>query len=124
MGEKKGNNDVGIHHQSRITARPSLHLSFILMGYRDGKRVPLINDFNIAIFRKKDASTGAPCRFRCLFFNPQLMAPDMSTIDREDGLSIGFLNEKIDVYRIRFGKHSIFCCSWATSMEVPRSGEG
>ena len=109
MGEKKGNNDVGYspsvsNNSTTVTAsliHNDINLGNILMGYRDGKRVPLINDFNIAIFRKKDASTGASCRFRGLFFNPQWMAPEqMSTIDREDGLSIGFLNEKIDVYAL------------------------
>eukprot|EP00573_Skeletonema_grethae_P002962 CAMPEP_0201687076 /NCGR_PEP_ID=MMETSP0578-20130828/1281_1 /ASSEMBLY_ACC=CAM_ASM_000663 /TAXON_ID=267565 /ORGANISM="Skeletonema grethea, Strain CCMP 1804" /LENGTH=594 /DNA_ID=CAMNT_0048171199 /DNA_START=94 /DNA_END=1878 /DNA_ORIENTATION=- len=107
IGKKKGGDVVSTSFDSNsteITAsliHNDINLGNILMGYRDGKRVPLINDFNIAIFRKKDASTGAPCRFRGLFFNPQWMAPEqMNTKDREDGLSIGFLDEKIDVYAL------------------------
>jgi len=107
IGKKKGSDAVStssVSNKTDITAsliHNDINLGNILMGYRDGKRVPLINDFNIAIFRKKDASTGAPCRFRGLFFNPQWMAPEqMYTNDREDELSIGFLNEKIDVYAL------------------------
>lgn len=92
------NNDTGI---TASLIHNDINLGNVLMGYRDGKRVPLINDFNIAIFRKKDASSGSPCRFRGLFFNPQWMAPEqMHAKDRNDGLSIGFLNEKIDVYAL------------------------
>ena len=76
-----------------------INMDNILLGYRDGIRVPLINDFNIAIFRKKDAKSGAPCKFRGRFFNPQWMAPEqMVTEDKE--LSVGFINEKIDVYAL------------------------
>lgn len=80
-----------------------INLANILIGERNGINVPLINDFNTAIFRKKDAALGAPCRFRSLFVNPQWMAPEqMQTEDmkQEGGLSIGFLNEKIDVYAL------------------------
>jgi len=104
---KKNANDVGyasVSNNAAITAsliHNDINMDNILMGYRDGKKVPLINDFNIAIFRKKDATTGAPCRFRGLFFNPQWMAPEqMYSKDRQDGLSIGFLDEKIDVYAL------------------------
>ena len=76
-----------------------INLDNILVGYRDGNRVPLINDFNIAILRKKDVSSGSPCRFRGLFFNAQWMAPEQIKY-RDDGLSIAFLNEKIDVYAL------------------------
>lgn len=107
IGKTKGSDVVStslVSNNTDIAAsliHNDINLGNILMGYRDGKRVPLINDFNIAIFRKKDASTGAPCRFRGLFFNPQWMAPEqMNTKDREDGLSIGFLDEKIDVYAL------------------------
>ena len=44
----------------------------ILLGRRDGVEVPLLNDFNIAVFRKKDAITGDACRFRGRFANPQV----------------------------------------------------
>ena len=107
IGKKKGSGVVSassVSNKTGITAsliHNDINLGNILMGYRDGKRVPLINDFNIAIFRRKDASTGAPCRFRGLFFNPQWMAPEqMYTKDSEDRLSIGFLDEKIDVYAL------------------------
>ena len=97
-----GNNAAGMNNT--ITAsliHNDINMDNILLGNRDGIRVPLINDFNIAIFRKKDAQTGEPCKFRGRFFNPQWMAPEqMFTKDREDGLSIGFLNEKIDVYAL------------------------
>jgi hypothetical protein len=96
--------DASVSKNTTVTAsliHNDINMDNILMGYRDGGKVPLINDFNIAIFRKKDASTGAPCRFRGLFFNPQWMAPEqMHSQDREDGLSTGFLNEKIDVYAL------------------------
>lgn len=78
-----------------------INLANILVGHRNGAKVPLINDFNIAIFRKKDVSSGEPCRFRGLFVNPQWMAPEQMnnvTQDSDDTLSVGFLNEKIDVY--------------------------
>lgn len=78
-----------------------INLANILVGHRNGVKVPLINDFNIAIFRKKDVSSGEPCRFRGLFVNPQWMAPEqMNNVTQEgdDTLSVGFLDEKIDVY--------------------------
>ena len=103
VGKKiSGNNAAGMN--STITAsliHNDINMDNILLGNRDGIRVPLINDFNIAIFRKKDAQTGEPCKFRGRFNNPQWMAPEqMFTKDREDGLSIGLLNEKIDVYAL------------------------
>lgn len=49
-----------------------LNMDNILLGKRDGVEVPLLNDFNIAVFRKKDAETGEPCKFRGRFANPQV----------------------------------------------------
>ncbi len=49
-----------------------LNMDNILLGTRDGVEVPLLNDFNIAVFRKKDARTGEPCKFRGRFANPQV----------------------------------------------------
>lgn len=49
-----------------------INMDNILLGYRNGVEVPLINDFNIAVFRKKDARTGLPCLFRGRFANPQV----------------------------------------------------
>jgi len=100
-----GGDDTSVTSKNNITAsliHNDINMDNLLLGYRDGIRVPLINDFNIAIFRKKDSLTGAPCRFRGRFTNPQWMAPEqMFTEDRDDGgLSTGFLNEKIDVYAL------------------------
>ena len=49
-----------------------INMDNILLGYRNGVEVPLINDFNIAVFRKKDARTGLPCLFHGRFANPQV----------------------------------------------------
>ena len=72
--------------------------------------VPLLNDFNIAVFRKRDASTGEPCRFRGRFANPQWMSPEQQERP-SDGLSSGVLDEAIDVcalgnilYKIAVGR--------------------
>lgn len=105
VGKKKASGDGNTAVLNNTIAASLIHndinMDNILLGNRDGINVPLINDFNIAIFRKKDAKTGAPCKFRGRFFNPQWMAPEqMFTNDREDSLSIGFLNEKIDVYAL------------------------
>ena len=102
VGKKAGGNKVaGNNTTAASLIHNDINMDNILLGDRDGVRVPLINDFNIAIFRKKDSLTGAPCKFRGRFFNPQWMAPEqMFTKDREDGLSIGYLDEKIDVYAL------------------------
>jgi len=60
-----------------ITRVPSLihndiNMDNVLLGKRDGVEVPLLNDYNIAVFRKKDANTGVPCPFRGRFANPQV----------------------------------------------------
>ena len=44
----------------------------ILLGYRNGIETPLINDFNIAVFLKRNVRTGLPCLFRGRFANPQV----------------------------------------------------
>ena len=49
-----------------------INMDNILLGYRDGIETPLINDFNIAVFRKRNERTGLPCLFRGRFANPQV----------------------------------------------------
>jgi hypothetical protein len=49
-----------------------INMDNVLLGRRDGVEVPLLNDYNIAVFRKKDAKTGEPCPFRGRFANPQV----------------------------------------------------
>ena len=51
-----------------------INMDNLLLGRRGGVEVPVLNDFNIAVFRKKDARTGEPCRFRGRFANPQVSA--------------------------------------------------
>ncbi|KAL7462921.1 hypothetical protein ACHAXS_004563 [Conticribra weissflogii] len=76
-----------------------LNMDNILLGTRDGVEVPLLNDFNIAVFRKKDARTGEPCKFRGRFANPQWMSPEQQERP-EDDLSTRYLNEKVDIYAL------------------------
>ena len=98
---KKASGDTTASATTASLIHNDINMDNILLGYRDGIRVPLINDFNIAIFRKKDASSGEPCRFRGRFSNPQWMAPEqMFTEHKADAVSSGFLNEKIDVYAL------------------------
>lgn len=49
-----------------------INMDNVLLGRRDGIEVPLLNDYNIAVFRKKDAKTEQPCPFRGRFANPQV----------------------------------------------------
>lgn len=49
-----------------------INMDNVLLGHRDGVEVPLLNDYNIAVFRKKDVKTGQPCPFRGRFANPQV----------------------------------------------------
>jgi hypothetical protein len=49
-----------------------INMDNILLGYRNGIETPLINDFNIAVFRKRNVRTGLPCLFRGRFANPQV----------------------------------------------------
>jgi len=69
-------NDSNI--STNVTATPvslihnDINMDNILLGYRNGVEVPLINDFNIAVFRKKDARSGLPCSFHGRFANPQV----------------------------------------------------
>ena len=49
-----------------------INMDNVLLGHRDGVEVPLLNDYNIAVFRKKDAKTGEACPFRGRFANPQV----------------------------------------------------
>lgn len=49
-----------------------INMDNVLLGKRNGVEVPLLNDYNIAVFRKKDAKTGEPCPFRGRFANPQV----------------------------------------------------
>mmetsp|Transcript_4204 Transcript_4204/g.9415 ORF Transcript_4204/g.9415 Transcript_4204/m.9415 type:complete len:668 (-) Transcript_4204:5-2008(-) len=100
-----GNNDE-IENKSapdKISIPPLIHndinMDNVLLGYRQGVEMPILNDFNIAVFRKKDARTGEPCRFRGRFANPQWMSPEQQERS-EDGLSSGYLNEKIDIYAL------------------------
>mmetsp|Transcript_31976 Transcript_31976/g.72435 ORF Transcript_31976/g.72435 Transcript_31976/m.72435 type:complete len:196 (+) Transcript_31976:720-1307(+) len=76
-----------------------INMDNLLLGKRDGRDVPLLNDFNIAVFRKRDAETGEPCRFRGRFANPQWMSPEQQERP-SDGLSSGVLDETIDVYAL------------------------
>mmetsp|Transcript_18239 Transcript_18239/g.37417 ORF Transcript_18239/g.37417 Transcript_18239/m.37417 type:complete len:635 (+) Transcript_18239:304-2208(+) len=76
-----------------------LNMDNILLGSRDGVEFPLLNDFNIAVFRKKDAATGEPCKFRGRFANPQWMSPEQQERP-EDELSTKYLNEKVDIYAL------------------------
>jgi len=90
--------------EENITRVPTLihndiNMDNVLLGRRDGVEVPLLNDYNIAVFRKKDAKTNKPCPFRGRFANPQWMSPEQQERS-EDELSTGYLNEKIDVYAL------------------------
>lgn len=49
-----------------------INMDNVLLGKRDGVEVPLLNDYNIAVFRKKDPRTDQPCLFRGRFANPQV----------------------------------------------------
>jgi hypothetical protein len=76
-----------------------INMDNILLGYRNGIQTPLINDFNIAVFRKWNVRTNVPCLFHGRFANPQWMSPEQ--MEREgDELSIGKLDEKIDIYAL------------------------
>ena len=76
-----------------------LNMDNILLGARNGVAMPILNDFNIAVFRRKESKTGQPCKFRGRFANPQWMSPEQQ--EREnDELSTGYLDEKIDVYAL------------------------
>ena len=66
-----------IFRKRNATQVPSLihndiNMDNILLGHRNGVDVPLLNDFNIAVFRKKNVHNGEPCRFRGRFANPQV----------------------------------------------------
>ncbi|KAL7544830.1 hypothetical protein ACHAWF_008194 [Thalassiosira exigua] len=74
-----------------------INMDNVLLGHRDGVEVPVLNDFNIAVFLKKHKQTGAPCRFRGRFFNPQWMSPEQQK-HPNGTLTKGYLNEKIDIY--------------------------
>jgi len=101
VGKKADADPTAVATAAAPLIHNDINMDNILLGERDGIKVPLLNDFNIAIFRKRDVSSGEPCRFRGRFSNPQWMSPEqMVTGDREDGLSHGFLNEKIDVYAL------------------------
>jgi len=76
-----------------------INMDNVLLGYRDGVEMPILNDFNIAVFRKKHAQTGEPCRFHGRFANPQWMSPEQQERPG-DFLSTGYLNEKIDIYAL------------------------
>lgn len=107
-----------------------INMDNVLLGYRNGVETPILNDFNIAVFRKKHALTGEPCRFHGRFANPQvschLCYESMCIVGAsfdlfpsniritfsmqwmspeqqerpEDELSTGYLNEKIDIYAL------------------------
>lgn len=49
-----------------------INMDNILLGYRNRVETPLINDFNIAVFRKRNEQTGLPCQFHGRFANPQV----------------------------------------------------
>ena len=49
-----------------------INMDNVLLGRRDGVDIPLLNDYNIAVFRKKDAKSQNPCPFRGRFANPQV----------------------------------------------------
>jgi len=76
-----------------------INMDNILLGYRNGIKTPLINDFNIAVFRKWNVHTRVPCLFHGRFANPQWMSPEQMERE-EDELSIGKLDEKIDIYAL------------------------
>ena len=73
MNEYEAGDDV---LPNKVKTVPLIHndinMDNVLLGHRDGVEVPLLNDFNIAVFRKKDAKTGEACRFRGRFANPQV----------------------------------------------------
>lgn len=104
-GQRSVNNDT-MFDKSRghgnDTAVPLIHndinMDNVLLGQRKGIKMPILNDFNIAVFRKKHKRNGKPCQFRGRFANPQWMSPEQQ--ERSDELSTGFLNEKIDVYAL------------------------
>ena len=77
-----------------------INMDNVLLGYRNGKTMPIFNDFNIAIFPKKNVQTGQPCTFKGRFANPQWMSPEQLSVSDENHLTIGSLNEKIDVYAL------------------------
>ncbi len=80
VNKKENNNEAedNIKNSTNRTKIPvslihnDINMDNILLGYRNGVEVPLINDFNIAVFRKKDVRTGLPCRFHGRFANPQV----------------------------------------------------
>lgn len=96
------NND-NVGNRRSADAVPLVHndinMDNVLLGNRQGIEVPIINDFNIAVFRKKHAQTGEPCQFRGRFANPQWMSPEQQERPKDE-LSTGYLNEKIDIYAL------------------------
>jgi hypothetical protein len=85
LGSEDGDNTVDAEAASEVggvgsngTAVPvslihnDINMDNILLGYRNGIETPLINDFNIAVFRKRNIRTGIPCLFRGRFANPQV----------------------------------------------------
>lgn len=55
-----------------------INMDNVLLGKRDGVEVPLLNDYNIAVFRMKDTKTDQPCLFRGRFANPQVSASQIN----------------------------------------------
>ena len=102
VGTNNSTNDKRSGSESNITAtliHNDINMDNVLLGHRNGTMVPIFNDFNIAVFQKKNSETGEPCQFKGRFANPQWMSPEQQST-REDNLSTKSLNEKIDIYAL------------------------
>ena len=98
-----GNNNNAIAANIPSLIHNDINMGNILLGEQDGEVVPLLHDFNIAIFRKKDAATGESCRLRSRFYKGQWYAPEQMKMfpnGEEEEYSVSFIDEKIDVYAL------------------------
>ena len=91
--------NIPSHIEKPALIHNDINMDNVLLGHRDGVEIPILNDFNIAVFQKKNVRTGEPCRFHGRFANPQWMSPEQQERS-EDELSTGFLTEKIDIYAL------------------------
>ena len=69
-----------------------INMDNILLGYRDGIETPLVNDFNIAVFRKRNERTGLPCLFRGRFANPQVSCDMFHTFAWKGSCAFSIVN--------------------------------
>jgi len=87
--------------RTRVTLKLAIQINMdnLLLGVREGAVRPLLNDFNIAVFRQQNTQTNQPCMFRGRFANPQWQSPEQQE-RLSDQLSTGHLNEMIDIYAL------------------------